>query len=108
MHRPTLSRRDILSGAAGLLAVARWPAIAAGVAAAAGTDITGQLARYMVDARTRVLPPEVMTAAKQRILDTLGAIVSGARLAAGEKAIQFARTQGGVPEASVFTTAMKT
>jgi 2-methylcitrate dehydratase PrpD len=111
-ERPTLSRRELLSGAVTLATTAAWmPAGAAarqtGSAKTPSADITGQLARYMVEARTRALPPEVMTAAKQRILDTIGAIISGARLAAGEKAIQFARAQGGIPEASVFTTGMK-
>src|SRR3954447_13717326 len=62
----------------------------------------------MVAARTRDLPPDVVVATKHRILDTLGAIVSGARLAPGEKAIQFVRAQGGAAEASVLTTNIKT
>ncbi|MCH8281800.1 MAG: MmgE/PrpD family protein, partial [Chloroflexi bacterium] len=68
------------------------------------TDITGQLAQYMAEARTRSLPPEVVEAAKHRILDTLGAMVSGARLKAGELAIRYVRLQGGLPEASVLVT----
>src|SRR6185503_2372926 len=35
-------------------------------------------------------------------------LVSGARLKPGEMAIQYARAQGGVPEASVFTTDIRT
>jgi 2-methylcitrate dehydratase PrpD len=62
----------------------------------------------MVEARDRQLPPEIAGAAKHRILDTLGAIVSGARLKPGEMAIQYIRGQGGVSEASVFTTSIKT
>jgi 2-methylcitrate dehydratase PrpD len=45
---------------------------------------------------------------KHRILDTLGAIVSGARLKPGEMAIKFVREQGGVPEASVVATNIRT
>src|SRR5207253_7134159 len=41
---------------------------------------------------------------KHHIVDTLGAIVSGARLKPGEMAIRYVRAQGGVPEASVLTT----
>ena len=44
------------------------------------TDITGQLAQYMAEARRQRLPPEVAQAGKHRILDSLGAIVSGSRL----------------------------
>ena len=72
------------------------------------TEITGQLARYMAEARDRSLPPEVQQACKHRILDSLGAIVSGARLKAGELAIQYVRHQGGLPEASLLATDVKT
>jgi 2-methylcitrate dehydratase PrpD len=72
------------------------------------TEITGQLVRYMAEARGRSLPPEVQQAGKHRILDSLGAIVSGARLKAGELAIQYVRLQGGLPEASLLATDVKT
>ncbi|MFQ6028966.1 MAG: MmgE/PrpD family protein [Dehalococcoidia bacterium] len=72
------------------------------------TDITGQLAQYMVEARGRSLPPEVALAAKHRILDTFGAVVSGARLKAGEMAIKYVGLQGGTPESSVLATDLKT
>ena len=71
-------------------------------------DITGQLAQYMAEARQRSLPPEVAQAGKHRILDSLGAIVSGSRLKAGELAIRYVRLQGGLPEASVLATDVKT
>jgi 2-methylcitrate dehydratase PrpD len=71
------------------------------------TDITGQLAEYMAEARHRRLPPQVAQAGKQRILDSLGAIVSGSRLKAGELAIRYVRQQGGAPEASVLATDVK-
>ncbi len=74
----------------------------------AATDITGQLAQYMAEARHRSLPPEVAQAGKHRILDTLGAMVSGARLTPGEMAIRYVRLQGGTPEASVLATDVKT
>lgn len=72
------------------------------------TDITGQLARYMAEARHRDLPPDVMQAGQHRILDSLGAVVSGSRLKAGELALRFVRLQGGVPESSVLATDVKT
>src|SRR5437867_456707 len=72
------------------------------------TDITGQLAQYMAEARRRSLPLEVAQAGKHRILDALGAIVSGSRLKAGELAVRYVRLQGGVPEASVLATDVKT
>ena len=74
----------------------------------AASDITARLARYMVQARERKLPPEVAREARHRILDTLAAMVSGAHLRPGELAIEFARAQGGAAEASVLTTDIKT
>jgi 2-methylcitrate dehydratase PrpD len=62
----------------------------------------------MAEARQRALPPEVVAAGKHRILDSIGAVVSGARLKAGEMAIRYVRLQGGVPEASVLATDLKT
>ena len=74
----------------------------------AATDITGQLAQYMAEARNRSLPTEVALAAKHRVLDSLGAVVSGARLKPGEMAIKYARLQGGTPESSILATDLKT
>ena len=74
----------------------------------ASPDVTGQLAQYMVESRQLDLPTEVAEAGKHRILDSIGAIVSGARLKPGELAIRYVRSQGGRPEASVLTTDLKT
>jgi 2-methylcitrate dehydratase PrpD len=71
-------------------------------------DVTGRLARYMVEARSRNLPADVAREAKHRILDTLAAMVSGARLKPGEMAIRYARAQGGVAEATVVATDLRT
>ncbi len=62
----------------------------------------------MVEARTRNLPADVARECKHRILDTLAAMVSGAHLKPGEMAIRYVRAQGGVPEASVLTTDIRT
>jgi len=67
-------------------------------------DITGRLARYMVQARERSLAPHVAWEAKHRILDTLAAMVSGSHLKPGKMAIRYARAQGGVAEATVLAT----
>ncbi|MGH6742299.1 MAG: MmgE/PrpD family protein, partial [Bradyrhizobium sp.] len=60
-----------------------------------------RLSAYMAAARLRPLPPEVVEKAKHHILDTLAAMVSGANLAAGVKAIQFTREYGGAQVCSV-------
>jgi 2-methylcitrate dehydratase PrpD len=74
----------------------------------ASLDITGQLAGYMAQARDLRIPPHVAQEGKHRILDTLAAMVSGSHLQAGEMAIAFARAQGGVAEATVLTTDIRT
>src|SRR2546423_1315945 len=71
-------------------------------------DITGQLARYMAEARDLRLAPHVAQEAKHRILATLAAMVPGSHRQAGERAIRFARAQGGVAEATVLTTDIRT
>jgi 2-methylcitrate dehydratase PrpD len=71
-------------------------------------DITGQLARYMAQARERLLPPDVAREARHRILDSLAAMVSGAHLKPGEMAIRYTRAQGGVAEATVVATDIRT
>src|SRR5881296_1780457 len=108
-----MKRRQLMQSMGGLMAAAAFrPAALAGPAGqetrAAGSDITGRLARYMAAARDRELPPAVVLAAKHRILDTLGAIVSGAQLKPGEMAITYVRRLGGTPEASVPATDIRT
>src|SRR3954453_18418325 len=72
------------------------------------SDVTGRLARYMAQARDRRLPPDVARETRHRILDTIAPMVSGAQLKPGQMATRFARAQGGVAEATVLTTDIKT
>jgi 2-methylcitrate dehydratase PrpD len=111
--KQVISRRRVLQTAGGVLAAAGIPAsghsaLAAQESHAASTDLTERVARYMATARERALPPEVARETRHRILDTIAAMVSGARLKPGEAAIRFARAQGGVAEATVLTTAIRT
>jgi 2-methylcitrate dehydratase PrpD len=105
-----LSRRHVLKSASGSLAAAALLPVAStraqprGPRLPRGDDVTGRLAAYMAQARDAALPDSVSLAARHRILDTLSAIVSGARLLPGEVAIDYVREQGGRPEASVATT----
>jgi 2-methylcitrate dehydratase PrpD len=107
-----LPRRRVLKGAGGLFAAAALPgaqlSAAQTPARIAGGDVTARLARYMVEARTRTLPPPALLECKHRILDTLGAMVSGARLKPGEMALRYVRTLGGVEEASVIASNFRT
>lgn len=105
-----LSRRQVLKTASGSIAAAALLPGGSALSQPRGPrlerrpDLTGRLARYMVAARDRELSSGVALAGKHRILDTLSAIVSGARLKPGEVAIEYIRGQGGRPEASVATT----
>ena len=115
-----LARRHLLQGGGGLIAASALPGsvakataravaqVRAETSAAAAPDLTGRLARYMLAAREQSLPPKVLLDAKHRVLDALGAMVSGSQLKPGERAIHFIRAQGGVPESSVLATNVKT
>src|SRR5215471_20904824 len=107
-----MHRRQILQCAGSLVAATTLRPVTAASRfeqeTRASTDVTGRLARYMLAARDRQLSPEVVQAAKHRILDTFGAIVSGARLKPGEMAIRYVQALGGAAEASVPTTTIKT
>jgi 2-methylcitrate dehydratase PrpD len=108
-------RRRMLQGAGGLIAAAALPAASLTAAQSAtaparnpGASVTGRLARYMVESRTRTLPPAVLRECKHRILDTFGAMVSGARMKPGEMALRYVRSVGGVEEATVIASNFRT
>src|SRR5690242_36154 len=60
------------------------------------------LAMYIAGASRRALPAAVTERAKHHLLDTLSAMLSGSKLLPGRRAIEFIKTQGGVPEATVI------
>jgi 2-methylcitrate dehydratase PrpD len=106
------SRRRVLKSAGAVAALTVSPIYRAAAASnmdeATNVSITGQLARYMVSARETALPPEVVVACKQRILDTFGAMVSGSRLRPGLVAVKYVRELGGAPEASIVGANFRT
>ena len=61
-----------------------------------------RLARYIAGAPKKALPTAVLEKTKHHVLDTIAAMVSGARLLPGRKAISYAKTRGGTKEASVI------
>jgi 2-methylcitrate dehydratase PrpD len=67
-----------------------------------------ELSAYISKSPAMELPVEVIEKAKFHILDTFAAIVSGSRLLPGIKAVEFARMQGGAPEALVLGTDLLT
>jgi 2-methylcitrate dehydratase PrpD len=105
-QRETPSRRRLLQSAGAVAALAASPIGLA--AAASGDDVTARLARYMAAARDQALPDAVTLECKHRILDTFGAMVSGARMHPGEMAAKYVRALGGEPQASVIGTGFRT
>jgi len=105
-----MHRRQILRSMSGLAAAAALGEARGSVQqrTETSTDVTARLARYMVLSRDRQLPASVAQAARHRILDTFGAIVSGARLKPGEMAIRYVKAVGGTADASVPTTNIRT
>jgi 2-methylcitrate dehydratase PrpD len=106
----TLSRRSLLQGAGLGIASAAFPH-APGVASAspaiageAATSVMPTLSAYMSEARNRALPEEVVDKAKQHILDTLAAMISGSDLPPGQLAVKFARANAGEKVATVAAT----
>jgi len=60
-----------------------------------------EVAAYIAGALKRPLPGNVVEKTKHHVLDTIAAMVSGAPLLPGRKAIAFAKTRGGGKEACV-------
>ena len=72
------------------------------------SPVMQRLSAYIAQAPKKRLPPAVAEKTKHHILDTIAAMVSGARLPPGKKAISYARTRGGAKEAMVVATNMAT
>jgi 2-methylcitrate dehydratase PrpD len=105
-----LSRRSLFQRAGLLIAAAAIPPLQGMVelsASAAAEDVSPVMARlsaYMSAARDRTLPDEVVEKAKQHILDTLAAMISGSDLAPGRAALKFAREYGGKEVATLVAS----
>ena len=67
-----------------------------------------RLAAYIATAGRRRLPAAVQEKTKHHVLDTLAAMISGSKLLPGRRAIAYARTRGGVDEATVVGTKLRT
>lgn len=65
------------------------------------TAVTRKLSLYLAEALKRDVPAEVAEKGKHHLLDTIAAMVSGARLHPGEMTIKYVRLLGGVEEAVV-------
>src|SRR5438477_5814569 len=104
-----MTRRKLLLRAGCAIAAAAFPSIKGVAAQQANPEVAGQpvspvmnkLSAYMAEARGRGLPGDVVEKAKQHILDTFAAMISGSELPPGRAAIQFARAYGGEKVATV-------
>jgi 2-methylcitrate dehydratase PrpD len=98
------SRRDLLQRAGWAAAAAALPGLTGRSIALAAEEISPVMARlsgYMSEARNRALPDGVMEKAKQHILDTFAAMVSGSELPPGRAALRFAKSHTGEKIATV-------
>ncbi|HMI98027.1 MAG TPA: MmgE/PrpD family protein [Micropepsaceae bacterium] len=69
---------------------------------------TRRLSAHIAGALSQSLPPAVMEKARQHILDTMAAMISGTHLPPGKLAIPYVASLGGVREASVVGTRLLT
>ena len=68
------------------------------------SSLVERLASYMASAPARALPPVVQEKTKHHLLDTLAAMISGKALLPGRRAIAYATSRAGAPEALVVGT----
>jgi 2-methylcitrate dehydratase PrpD len=68
------------------------------------SPVMQHLSAYMGAASTRTLPDDVIEKAKQHVLDTFAAMISGSSLPPGRAALEFARNYGGKEIATVVAS----
>jgi 2-methylcitrate dehydratase PrpD len=71
-------------------------------------SITSRLARFVIEAGSSFLTPQLVEAAKLKFLDTLGITVRGARHPAAQAAMRLALHSGGHPAATLIGHGMRT
>jgi 2-methylcitrate dehydratase PrpD len=72
------------------------------------SPVMQRLSAYIAQAGKRPLPPAVAEKTKHHVLDTIAAMVSGARLLPGRSAISFVKTLGGTKESCVIGSRLVT
>jgi 2-methylcitrate dehydratase PrpD len=102
-----LTRRNLLQGTGAILTAAVAPSWVSAQAASPQQNqsstmhVMDKLSKYMADAKSRILPPDVAEKAKEHLLDTIAAMVSGTELPPAKVALDFARFNGGEKTATV-------
>ncbi len=103
IEKIALSRRAVVTGGAG----AAFSLAAFNRARAAAPDrVIAILSAYMAEAGARRLPGAVAEKAKQMILDTFAAMISGSQLPPGKVALNFARNSQGEKTATIAASAL--
>jgi 2-methylcitrate dehydratase PrpD len=108
----SLTRRRLLQQAGGVMAAAAFPPVVGSGAAQVAAEVNSaglsavieKLSGYMSDAPGRALPADVVEKAKQHILDTFAAMISGTELLPGQVALKFARAQAAGTAATVVAS----
>ncbi|MBM2804489.1 MAG: hypothetical protein HW419_2382 [Deltaproteobacteria bacterium] len=72
------------------------------------SEFTQILSAYVAAALTLPLPEKVVAQAKQHILDTLAAMISGSQLKPGEVIRRYVKSEGGPPVAQVIGSSLLT
>jgi 2-methylcitrate dehydratase PrpD len=72
------------------------------------SEPTRRLSDYIAGAPGQALPPPVMAKARQHILDTIAAMISGTQLPPGRLAIAYAAKFGGARQCSIVGTPLRT
>jgi 2-methylcitrate dehydratase PrpD len=70
--------------------------------------VTETLVKFVMNTSYDDIPPEAVTAAKNLVLDCLGAMVFGYREEASQKVIRYVKAAGGTPECSVVGAGFRT
>lgn len=68
------------------------------------SPVMSGLANYIASASKKTLPDAVTERTRHHLLDTIAAMVSGAQLLPGRKAVSYVKTLGGIKEACVVGT----
>jgi 2-methylcitrate dehydratase PrpD len=98
------TRRGVMHGGGVIAAAALLPAVGRAAPLTAVSPEMTRLSSYMSEAGTRALPAEAAEKAKHHILDTIGAMISGAELPPGQVALRFARSYAGQQVATVVAS----
>jgi 2-methylcitrate dehydratase PrpD len=101
-----ITRRRVIQSAGCAIAAAVFPSVRliGGQSESPVSAIMSKLSAYMAEASGRALPGGVVENAKQHVLDTFAAMISGSELPPGRAALQFVRAYGGKEIATVVAS----